>query len=209
MCLSRPVWPHRLPSTPGERWGDGVKRSQNTTTNYTSTTIQSTCSTNCLPDTHIALPLKKGFEKQIKLTLCAPSLLLCNWYLVELRKMSSCQPFYGESYFFAPKNTRQRNTNPREVTALRVLVSSVHVRDVGLHHVLHKLLEGDLRHPAELLLRLGAVTLKKRREGKGGRQQDLSAPTACTVRRAICSTPSTKSQGRDNHLKGKRAAHGR
>ena len=40
-----------------------------------------------------------------------------------------------------------------------VVVPGIHVGDVRLHHVLDQLCEGDLRHPAELLLRLGAVTL--------------------------------------------------
>lgn len=35
----------------------------------------------------------------------------------------------------------------------------VDVGDVRLHHVLHQLREGDLRHPAEFVLRLRAVAL--------------------------------------------------
>lgn len=67
--------------------------------------------------------------------------------------------------------------------ALRVLVAGIDVGDVALHHVLHKLLESDLRDPAELLLRLRAVALdaravfshtrKLRAEGRGERSSTL------------------------------------
>lgn len=45
-----------------------------------------------------------------------------------------------------------------------MVVAGVHVGDIRLHHVLYELLEGDLRNPAQLLLGLGAVTLKITKE---------------------------------------------
>lgn len=115
----------------GERWDDRLKTRH---TNY--------C--NCLPDTQVALPQTKRRRKNS----------LSFRILVNL--------LFPENISFCTKKLppKENKTRPRRVTALRVVVASVHVGNVGLHHVLHKLLEGDLRHPAKLLLRLGAVTLK-------------------------------------------------
>lgn len=43
-----------------------------------------------------------------------------------------------------------------------MLVASIDVGDVGLHHVLHELLEGDLGHPPQLVLGLRAVALTQK-----------------------------------------------
>lgn len=102
--------------------------------------------------------------------------------------------------------SRENNTRGAR-NALRVVVASVHVGNVRLHHVLDKLLEGDLRHPAELLLCLGAVTLNgdKRTIGKTDNiNTSYLPPQTHTVKLAL---DGSRRPGRDTRMKGQDKAH--
>lgn len=106
-----------------------------------------------------------GIQKRGNPSLTSPPLPRRDATKARLRRLGSTS---------RPYNSQHKNKKASSATAtslalwLSMLVASVKVGDVRLHHVLHQLLESDFRHPAKLLLRLGTVALEKYIYMRGG-----------------------------------------